>query len=73
MSMNTINNIIIPLLKYAYIKVIISGSIHYPLPMFISLGCASGNKPGLGAIYMKHLKIKMKVLMFQPPCFDIYS
>ena len=23
-------------------------------------------------VYMKHLKIKMKVLMFQPPCFDIY-
>ena len=23
------------------------GSFHYPLPMFISLGSASGNKPGL--------------------------
>ena len=23
-------------------------------------------------VYMKHLKIIMKVLMFQPPSFDIY-
>ena len=32
-------------------------SIHYPSPMFISLGCASGNKPGLGAMetaYIPH-------------------
>ena len=27
-----------------------TGSIHYPSPMFISLGCVSGNKPGLGAM-----------------------
>ena len=34
-----------------------TGSIHYPSPMFISLGCASGNKPGLGAMetaYIPH-------------------
>ena len=34
-----------------------TGSIHYPSPMFISLGCASGNKPGLGAMetaYITH-------------------
>ena len=31
--------------------------IHYPSPMFISLGCASGNKSGLGAMetaYIPH-------------------
>ena len=27
-----------------------TGSIHYPSPKFISLGSASGNKPGLGAM-----------------------
>ena len=27
-----------------------TGSIHYPSPMSISLGCASGYKPGLGAM-----------------------
>ena len=27
-----------------------TGSDHFPLPMFISLGCASGNKPGLGVM-----------------------
>ena len=34
-----------------------AGSIHYPSLMFISLGCASGNKPGLGAmetVYIPH-------------------
>ena len=34
-----------------------TGSIHYPLPMFISLGCACGNEPGLGAMetaYIPH-------------------
>ena len=34
-----------------------SGSIHYPSPKFISLGSASGNKPGLGAMetaYIPH-------------------
>ena len=34
-----------------------TGSIHYPSPMFISLGCASENKPGLGAMetaYIPH-------------------
>ena len=36
-----------------------TGSIlfHYPSPKFISLGCASGNKPGLEAIetaYIPH-------------------
>ena len=27
-----------------------TGSLHCPLPVFISLGCASGNTPGLGAM-----------------------
>ena len=34
-----------------------TGSNHYPLPMFISLGCTSGNKPGLGVMetaYIPH-------------------
>ena len=42
-------------LKYGYFRD--TGSIHYPSPKFISLGCASGNKPGLGAMetaYIPH-------------------
>ena len=42
-------------LKYGLIRD--TGSIHYPLPKFISLGFASGNKPGLGAMetdYIPH-------------------
>ena len=34
-----------------------TGSFHCPLTMFISLGCASGNKPGLGTMetaYIPH-------------------
>ena len=34
-----------------------TGSIHHPSPKFISFACASGNKPGLGAMetaYIPH-------------------
>ena len=46
---------------YRYNKTVWSfrdtGSIHYPSPMFISLGCASGNKPRLNEMetaYITH-------------------
>ena len=32
-----------------------TGSLNCPLPMFISLGCASGNKPGLGAMSTSYI------------------
>ena len=32
-----------------------TGSIHYPSPKFISLGCATGNKPWLGAIETSYI------------------
>ena len=34
-----------------------TGSSHFPLPMFTSIDCASGNKPGLGVMetaYIPH-------------------
>ena len=32
-----------------------TGNIHYPSPMFISLGCASGHKPGLWALETSYI------------------
>ena len=32
-----------------------TGSIHYPSPKFISLGSASGNKPGLGVMEIAYI------------------
>ena len=40
------------------------GSIHYPSPMFISLACASGNKPGLGAIETAYIPHKHTLTVY---------
>ena len=41
-----------------------TGSIHYPSPMFISLSCASENKPGLGAMETAYTPCKHSLTVY---------
>ena len=42
-----------------------TGSIHYPSPMFISLGYASGNKPALGAMETSYIPYDHTLIVYK--------